>query len=261
MESTNIGRTNEEIISELTEAVENDLSVNEQADAAKIAESVRNEGIPEDFEKDDDESSRGNQIDDDIDEEKLKDLEVTLSDEEKEVRYKKSLELKKSGNEQYKLGNHLESVNIYTEALLTCPLKYQNDRSIFYANRAASKISLGRNESAIEDCTKAIELNEKYIRAYLRRAKLYETTDKLDESLADYKKVLEFDPGNKDALQAPHRLQPLIDERNEKLKTEMLGKLKDLGNVFLRPFGLSTDSFQMTQNPDTGGYSINIKNQ
>lgn len=41
----------------------------------------------------------------------------------------------------------------------------------------------------------AIELNPDYVRAILRRAELYEQTEKLDEALADYKTVLEKDPG------------------------------------------------------------------
>ncbi len=41
----------------------------------------------------------------------------------------------------------------------------------------------------------AIELNPNYVRAILRRAELYERTDKLDEALEDYKTVLEKDPG------------------------------------------------------------------
>lgn len=59
-----------------------------------------------------------------------------------------------------------------------------------------------RKESAIQDCSKAIDLNANYLKAYLRRATLYEETDKLDEALADYKKILELDPRNKEALAA-----------------------------------------------------------
>lgn len=93
-----------------------------------------------------------------------------------------------------------------------------------------------------------------------RRAKLYEHEDKLDEALADYKRVYELDPGQGEAREAIVRLPPIIDERNERLKEEMLDKLKDLGNMILKPFGLSTSNFQMEKDPNTGSYSINFKN-
>lgn len=67
-----------------------------------------------------------------------------------------------------------------------------------------------------------------------------------------------MDPGFSEAQLALVRIPPLINERNEKLKAEMLGKLKDLGNMFLKPFGLSTNNFQMQQDPNSGSYSFNF---
>ena len=48
----------------------------------------------------------------------------------------------------------------------------------------------------------AIELNPDYVRALQRRAELYEQTDKLDEALEDYKKVLDQDPTHGGARRA-----------------------------------------------------------
>lgn len=54
-------------------------------------------------------------------------------------------------------------------------------------------------DSAIQDCTKAIELNADYVKAYIRRAQIYEETDKFHEALEDYKKILTFDAGHAEA--------------------------------------------------------------
>lgn len=181
-----------------------------------------------------------------------------LTDEEKAERKAKSDELKNEGNAAFKEASYEKSIEWYTDALRVCPKSFGTERSILYANRAAAYLHQDLKELAIEDCNKSLELNDTYVKALLRRAKLYEDTDKLDESLSDYKRILELQPDHCEARAVLPRLNQKIEERNEKLKTEMLGKLKDLGNMILRPFGLSTNNFQMQQDPATGSYSVNF---
>ncbi|XP_053212078.1 tetratricopeptide repeat protein 1-like [Panonychus citri] len=116
-------------------------------------------------------------------------------------------------------------------------------------------------DKCVADCSSSIDLNEKYIKPYLKRAQAYRKMgkDKLDLSLEDYEMVIKIDPTIKECYPAINQLKEEIDKRNEQMKNEMIGKLKDIGNVVLNKFGLSTDNFQMVKNPDTGSYSINFK--
>ncbi|NXA71804.1 TTC1 protein, partial [Thryothorus ludovicianus] len=108
-------------------------------------------------------------------------------------------------------------------------------------------------------CFPAVELDPHYIRALLRRAELYEKTEKLDEALEDYKAVLEKDPSIHQAREACMVSLSLSKEKKPPHMDHLqICKLKDLGNLVLRPFGLSTDNFQVKQDSSTGSYSINF---
>ncbi|XP_013184300.2 tetratricopeptide repeat protein 1 [Amyelois transitella] len=215
--------------------------------------------LDEDLDKDFTERDKTESDTDSIDEESLKDAELDLTDDQKQERKLIAEELKVVGNEAFRVKDYERSVEKYTEGLRICPLQFTQLRAFLYCNRSAARMSLQKYTKAVKDCTKAIELDDKYLKAYSRRAISYEALDKLDESLADFKKILELDPSHKEAQKAVIRLPPLIEEKNEKLKTEMLGKLKDLGNMLLKPFGLSTNNFQLEQDPESKGYKINFK--
>ena len=186
-------------------------------------------------------------------------VEEILSEEVKLTRREDALSFKNKGNEQFK-ENHLdEAIQLYSEGLTVCPKCFSKDLAVLFGNRGACYVKLQDNNAAIEDCTSALEHDPNYMKVRLRRAQTYEKVDKLEQALEDYKEVLKLDPRCQPAGEAVLRLPQQINERNEKLKAEMFKSLKDLGNMCLKPFGLSTDNFQFTQDPNTGGYSMNFQ--
>ncbi|KAI9163823.1 Tetratricopeptide repeat protein 1 [Paramyrothecium foliicola] len=55
-------------------------------------------------------------------------------------------------------------------------------------------------------------------------------------------------------------LPPRTKAAQEAEMSEMWGKLRQLGDGILKPFGLSTQNFQMVKDENTGGYSMNFNN-
>ena len=135
---------------------------------------------------------------------------------------------------------------------------YGDKLAVYYSNRAATTLHLGRYEEAIEDCDIALLYNPTYIKALMRRCTVNERIDNTEGALRDAKRAYELDPTNKVARKNVSRLQKIEEERLEKLKEETMGKLKDLGNSILGNFGLSLDNFNAVQDPNTGGYSISF---
>ncbi|KAG9413321.1 cytochrome c oxidase subunit 1 [Aphanomyces cochlioides] len=190
--------------------------------------------------------------------EELNELVEELTIEKKDV--KLASQAKEEGNELFKAGRYLDAHDLYSKALRLCPTddEYAYNKAVYYNNRAACLIHLGRPDEAIEDCTQSITLSPTYVKAYMRRSQAYEKIDKLEEALQDVKKVLEIDPKIPAAIDAEKRLSVQVKEQQEKMKAEMLDKLKGFGNTILGKFGLSTDNFKMVQDPATGSYSINF---
>lgn len=193
-----------------------------------------------------------------VEEEKLPALELSLE---------ASLEMKKRGNEFFSLKRYREALEEYTEALESSPAEETKHRAILHANRAACHWELGFFDSCVLECSSAVELNAEYAKAYIRRFRAQEKLDKLDEALEDLAKALELlkleAVDNKkqvgDLEQERAKLAARVAERNKQLQEEMLGKLKDMGNMFLGKFGMSLDNFKTEQDPQTGSYSVNFK--
>ncbi|XP_057307670.1 tetratricopeptide repeat protein 1-like [Hydractinia symbiolongicarpus] len=186
-------------------------------------------------------------------------VEEILTEDVKKQKHEDALEFKENGNKLFMEANFEKAITLYSKGVDMCPKSYAKTLAILYSNRAASYVKLEQKEMAIQDCTLALEHDSYYTKARLRRAQMFEAVDRLEDALQDYKEILTYDKSCQQAGEAALRLPEQINERNEKLKAEMFSKLKELGNMCLNPFGLSTDNFKMTQDPNTGGYSINFQ--
>jgi tetratricopeptide (TPR) repeat protein len=103
-------------------------------------------------------------------------------------------------------------------------------------------------------------------KALLRRAKARHEVGgwaSLQGSLEDYQALAK--PPNqlssldmKAVIAALKKLPQELEEAKNAEMADMMGKLKQLGNGILKPFGLSTDNFQFTKDEGSGGYSMNF---
>eukprot|EP00746_Dinoflagellata_sp_MGD_P002382 gnl/MRDRNA2_/MRDRNA2_104629_c0_seq1.p1 gnl/MRDRNA2_/MRDRNA2_104629_c0~~gnl/MRDRNA2_/MRDRNA2_104629_c0_seq1.p1 ORF type:complete len:318 (-),score=79.43 gnl/MRDRNA2_/MRDRNA2_104629_c0_seq1:129-1082(-) len=185
------------------------------------------------------------------------------AEEEGDFDVEKSLERKNDGNELFKAGQYEEALEVYSGALELCPKKkkeHRKHRAALHSNKAACLQHLGLWEEVQRECTLAIENDAKYVKAIHRRCCAFERLEKWHDAATDLKRVLELDPAQKPKM-ASHlmMLERRAAEQFEKDKDEMIGKLKDLGNMVLGKFGMSVDNFQMEKDPNTGSYSMSYK--
>jgi DnaJ homolog subfamily C member 7 len=123
------------------------------------------------------------------DDNKVHDLWKILKDIEKE---------KEKANETFKHGKYADAIDQYTKLLEIDP-RNRNFNSTICANRALCHQKRGNNMEALRDINKAIALNEKYTKAYMRRGNIYMQLKMYEEAKYDFQKVKDEEPSNKDA--------------------------------------------------------------
>jgi tetratricopeptide (TPR) repeat protein len=192
--------------------------------------------------------------------------------------------LKAEGNALYAKQDRASALEKYLEAAAVAPAHRPAHtgpaRAVYFANAAACACAQSDWTRACEFATRALELRPDYLKALMRRSAAREALDDPEGALADARRVGELAAAglgagaatattttttptpvpDRAALQwarsAVARLEPLAIEKQEKMKAEVLGKLKDLGNSILGRFGMSLDDFSAEKDPATGSYSI-----
>ncbi|KAK9467983.1 hypothetical protein V1512DRAFT_260504 [Lipomyces arxii] len=147
----------------------------------------------------------------------------------------------------------------YNTALATCPAYLDKPVAVLHSNVSACHAKKQEWTECVEACTRALAKDSKYLKPLLRRAHANEqiaSWSSLSAAQEDYKLAHEIAPTRETAL-ALVRVGPLIEAAQKRETAEMMGKLKELGNGILKPFGLSTDMFKM-QPDEKGGYSMSF---
>ncbi|NWH62940.1 TOM34 protein, partial [Geococcyx californianus] len=102
--------------------------------------------------------------------------------------------LKEEGNELVKKGNHKKAVEKYSESLKL------NQECATYTNRALCYLALKEYKEAVQDCTEALKLDPKNVKALYRRAQALKELKDYKSSIADIKSLLKTEPKNTAAL-------------------------------------------------------------
>lgn len=92
---------------------------------------------------------------------------------------------KNEGNVCFKRGKYDEAIEQYDKAIAACPTENPMDLATFYQNRAAAYEQLKKWSAVRDDCSKALELNVRYVKALHRRARANEGLGQFMSSLED----------------------------------------------------------------------------
>ncbi|RWS19443.1 dnaJ subfamily C member 7-like protein, partial [Leptotrombidium deliense] len=99
--------------------------------------------------------------------------------------------MKESAKASINLQFHRTAYELYSAALVVDPLNAWGNAKLYF-NRSIVAVKAGNKLNAISDCTSAIQLNNFYLKAYLRRAKLYSDLNMFQKSLDDYTRVCDI---------------------------------------------------------------------
>ncbi|EYU24147.1 hypothetical protein ABFS82_04G131200 [Erythranthe guttata] len=109
---------------------------------------------------------------------------------------------KEKGNQAFKDKQWQRAVGFYTEAI-----KLNGSNATYYSNRAAAYLEMGSFLQAETDCTQAIDLDKKSVKAYLRRGTSREMLGFYKDAMEDFRYALVLEPNNKRAAQTLDRLK------------------------------------------------------
>ncbi|XP_074645859.1 dnaJ homolog subfamily C member 7-like [Tubulanus polymorphus] len=100
-------------------------------------------------------------------------------------------EKKSKGNVEYQKKNYKAALELYNQAIDLCP-----DCAAYYGNRCATSMMLGRYKEALDDARKAVSIDDKFVKGYIREGKCLLALGDVLNAERVYEHVLRMEPEN-----------------------------------------------------------------
>ncbi|GLT66831.1 hypothetical protein SLA2020_391770 [Shorea laevis] len=113
---------------------------------------------------------------------------------------------KELGNEYFKQKKFKEAIDCYSRSIAFSP------SAVAYANRAMAYLKLKKFQEAEDDCTEALNLDDRYIKAYSRRSTARKELGKLKESIEDAEFALRLEPNNQEIKKQHAEVKSLYEK-------------------------------------------------
>ncbi|XP_022745725.1 RNA polymerase II-associated protein 3 isoform X2 [Durio zibethinus] len=167
---------------------------------------------------------------------------------------------KELGNDYFKKKKFKEAIDCYSRSIALSPT------AVAYANRAMAYLKIKKFQEAEDDCTEALNLDDRYIKAYSRRATARKELGKLKESMEDVEFALRLEPNNQEIRKQHAEFKSLYEKEvlqkaSGVLKRSMQGA-QELGKSETKENGLGmhsvSNSTQRTEVAAVQGYQTKV---
>ena len=134
-------------------------------------------------------------------------------------RTKELIEWKNIGDRQFRASSHADAINSYSKAIKADP-EAVRWAAILHNNRAAAHTALGQLADAIADCHQALNRDDGYARAYLRRARALMKTNTYAAAVRDFRRYLSSEPPPSDTNAVMQELEAAMEANRKQMRGE-----------------------------------------
>ncbi|KAH7822463.1 putative stress-induced-phosphoprotein 1 [Monocercomonoides exilis] len=144
----------------------------------------------------------------------LKEL-IKKKEEEDYLDDAKGEEARLRGNDLFASGQFAEAIKEYTDAIKRNPKDVRT-----WSNRAACHTKLMNWSGALDDCDRALKLDPKFIKAYVRKAKVQIFLKQFPQAMKTIEAGMAVDSSNQDLIQVNYELMKRIQESQQDGKAD-----------------------------------------